>query len=137
MSAKQEMHPHRVTQVVEKCSRCEKILERQEQNVALWKRACFWAAITFFVPLLVWGISRVLGAYVPSSPEPKPRTTKCYFVRHQRYEDNDKHSQPWDPWHVFESQKEGGHNQAATSEAFKTKEAAWGFIQKWNLEPCR
>lgn len=135
MSAEQEMHPHRVAQVIEKCSRCEKILERQERSAATWKRA----GVIFGIVLLGWGIAYVISV-TPSTPssKPEPRTTKCYFVRQAKYKDGEKNSRPWDPWRVWESQREGGVNLQVNGEAsFASKADAWRFIQKWNLEPCR
>lgn len=142
MIDKQEIHPHRVTQVVEKCSRCEKILEQQEQRRAWWKRfSVFSFAVTVSSTLMILVIYKVSEQRI-SSPKPEPqrvekRTTKCYFVRQNKYEADDHRVRPWEPWHVWESQGEGRANYAATGDVFASKAEAWSFIQKWKLEPCR
>lgn len=137
MSTKQEeIHPHRVTQVVEKCSRCEEILARRELNKVSLKFAGKFALVGFLGLGLLWGIAHV-GSEHASPPKPGPRTTKCYFVRQAYKEQDEVKFHPWEPWWVWESELPDYPNHLAIKKEFKSKQAAWEFILKWNLEPCR
>ena len=67
----------------------------------------------------------------------------CYFVRQRFFEDA---AEPWEKWHVYKRTGKDCCNDYVTIDTddhkygapvFETKQAAWNFLQKWNLEACR
>ena len=135
----------RLTEEVEKLRSVHAKLSREKRR--RFARRVFELAKTAAPGLVViLGAGGVVGLMCLVFPkaDPNARKTPCYFVRHHRELHEDRDSSPWEPWHIFKSESEGGSNSFVTNNGrygdpikFDSKQAAWDFMMRWKLEACK
>lgn len=130
---------------VEKLNEQRRRLGRERRR-RLMRRVVGAVALAWPGIVIVFGTGGVVGLMSLAFPkaDQNARKTTCYFVRHHLHESDDKRSMPWEPWHIFKSEREGGTNSTVTNNgpygdplSFDTKQQAWDFMTKWKLEACK